>query len=186
MHLSILDKDGKRMFKENEFDDLEESQVSEIFSIYSQNNEKLQGENLKRISLSDFFTNIFYLSDDNIFNFYGKPIIHLTFYQAELFSYGKYFKSIIQNSEDKIPDHIVEDPEKLIEWAESSKNVKEILEKSSSEGEGGASSIVGATKEDLAKAGIDQSQDVIDLDQKAKEQGGRLSMEDMMKLHGVK
>ncbi len=186
MHLSILDKDGKRMFKENEFDDLEESQVSEIFSIYSQNNEKFQGENLKRISLSDFFTNIFYLSDDNIFNFYGKPIIHLTFYQAELFSYGKYFKSIIQNSEDKIPDHIVEDPEKLIEWAESSKNVKEILEKSSSEGEGGASSIVGATKEDLAKAGIDQSQDVIDLDQKAKEQGGRLSMEDMMKLHGVK
>ena len=186
MHLSILDKDGKRMFKENEFDDLEESQVSEIFSIYSQNNEKFQGENLKRISLSDFFTNIFYLSDDNIFNFYGKPIIHLTFYQAELFSYGKYFKSIIQNSEDKIPDHIVEDPEELIEWAESSKNVKEILEKSSSEGEGGASSIVGATKEDLAKAGIDQSQDVIDLDQKAKEQGGRLSMEDMMKLHGVK
>ena len=80
----------------------------------------------------------------------------------------------------------MEEPEKLIEWAESSKNVKEILEKSSSEGEGGASSIVGATKEDLAKAGIDQSQDVIDLDQKAKEQGGRLSMEDMMKLHGVK
>ena len=45
---------------------------------------------------------------------------------------------------------------------------------------------MGATKEDLAKAGVDKNEDVIDLSQKAKEQGGRLSMEDMMKLHGVK
>ena len=74
----------------------------------------------------------------------------------------------------------------MIEWAESSKNVKEVLEKTSGDGEGGASSIMGATKEDLAKAGIDKDQDVIDLSQKAKEQGGRLTMEDMMKLHGVK
>ena len=45
---------------------------------------------------------------------------------------------------------------------------------------------MGATKQDLAKAGIDENQDVIDLSQKAQEKGGRLTMEDMMKLHGVK
>ena len=142
---------------------------------------------LKRIALADFFTNIFYLCDDNVFNFYGKPVINLTFHQIEIYSYGRYFKSILQNSEDKIPEHIAEDPDKLIEWAESSKNVKDVLEKSSvSDKDGAATSIVGATKEDLAKAGISQDEDVIDLSKKAQEQGGKLTMEDLMKLHGVK
>ncbi len=45
---------------------------------------------------------------------------------------------------------------------------------------------MGATKEDLAKAGVNQDQDVIDLSKKAEEQGGRLSMDDLMKLHGAK
>jgi len=148
---------------------------------------KFIAENLKRMALADFFTNIFYLCEDNIYNFYGKPIVKLTFYQIELFSFGRYFKSIMQNSEEEVPEHIAEDPEKLIEWAESSKNVKEILEKSSTEGkDGAASSIVGATAEDLQKAGIDKNDDVIDLSQKAKEKGGKLTMQDMMKLHGVK
>ena len=186
MHISILDEEGKQLFGENEFDELEQDQVNDIMQVYEKNNRKFKAEILKKISLADFFTNIFYLCEDNVFNFYGKPVIDLTFYQIEIYSYGRYFKSIIQNSEENIPDHIVEDPDKLIEWAESSKNVKEVLEKSSGDAESGASSIMGATKQDLAKAGIDQNQDVIDLSQKAQEKGGRLTMEDMMKLHGVK
>ena len=185
MYISILDENGNRLFKEDEFQELDEEQVAEIMTVYSKNNEKFKAEVLKKIALADFFTNIFYLCDDNVFNFYGKPVINLTFYQIEIYSYGRYFKSLIQNSEDKIPDHIVEDPDKLIEWAQSSKNVKEVLEKSSGE-EAGASSIMGATKEDLAKAGVNQDQDVIDLSKKAEEQGGRLSMDDLMKLHGAK
>ena len=187
MHVSILDKDGNQLFKEDEFDELEENQVQEIMYVYGKNNEKFKAEILKKIALSDFFTNIFYLCDDNLYNFYGKPVINLTFYQIEIYSYGRYFKSIIQNSEDKIPDHIVEDPEKLIEWAQSSKNVKEALERSSvGDQEGAASSIVGATTQDLAKAGINKDEDVIDISKAAQEKGGRLTMEDMMKLHGVK
>ncbi len=185
MYISILDENGNRLFKEDEFQELDEEQVAEIMAVYSKNNEKFKAEVLKKIALADFFTNIFYLCEDNVFNFYGKPVINLTFYQIEIYSYGRYFKSLIQNSEDKIPDHIVEDPDKLIEWAQSSKNVKEVLEKNSGE-EAGASSIMGATKEDLAKAGVNQDQDVIDLSKKAEEQGGRLSMDDLMKLHGVK
>ena len=186
MHISILDEEGKQLFGENEFDELEQDQVNDIMQVYEKNNRKFKAEILKKISLADFFTNIFYLCEDNVFNFYGKPVIDLTFYQIEIYSYGRYFKSIIQNSEEKIPDQIVEDPDKLIEWAESSKNVKEVLEKTSGDAESGASSIMGATKQDLEKAGIDQNQDVIDLSQKAQEKGGRLTMEDMMKLHGVK
>ena len=186
MQISVLDKNGEPLFSDEDFDELDQSDVYHLMDIYKESNDKFENKNLKRISLADFFTNIFYLCEDNIFNFYGKPIVKLTFYQIEIFSFGRYFKSIIQNSEDNIPDHIAEDPEKLIEWAESSKNVKEILEKSSGDGESGASSIVGATQKDLEKAGIDKNDDVIDLSQKAKEKGGKLTMEDMMKLHGVK
>ena len=187
MQISVLRPDGTNMFTEEEFDELDQKYVYEIMGVYNQNIKKFVAENLKRMALADFFTNIFYLCEDNIYNFYGKPIVKLTFYQIELFSFGRYFKSIIQNSEEKVPEHIIEDPEKLIEWAESSKNVKEMLEKSSTEGkDGAASSIVGATQKDLEKAGIDNSSDVIDLSQKAKEKGGKLTMEDMMKLHGVK
>ena len=187
MQISILDKDDKTLFSEEEFGELEQEQIHEILSIYSSNTEKFKAHSLKRIALADFFTNIFYICEDNIFNFYGKPVINLTFYQIEIYSFGRYFKSIIQNSEEKIPEHILEDPDELIEWAQSSKNVKDAMEKSSlSDKEHSATSLVGATKEDLKKAGIDADTDMIDLSQEAKKKGGKLSMEDMMKLHGVK
>ena len=84
MHICILNEDGNKLFKENEFDELDEEQVAEIMNVYSENNKKFVAENLKRIALADFFTNIFYLCDDNVFNFYGKPVINLTFYQIEI------------------------------------------------------------------------------------------------------
>ena len=187
MQVSILDKDGKVLFNDEEFGDLEQEQVNEIMKIYSLNADKFKAYSLKRIALADFFTNIFYLCEDNLFNFYGKPVIHLTFYQIEVYSFGRYFKSVIQNSEEKIPEHIMEDPDELIEWAQSSKNVKDAMEKSNlSDKEHSATSLVGATKEDLKKAGIDTDTDMIDLSQEAKKKGGKLSMEDLMKLHGVK
>ena len=187
MQVSILNENGKTLFNDEEFGDLEQAQILEIMGIYSFNTDKFKAYNLKRIALADFFTNIFYICEDNIFNFYGKPVINLTFYQIEVYSFGRYFKSIIQNSDEKIPEHIMEDPDELIEWAQSSKNVKDAMEKSnSSDKEHGATSLVGATKEDLKKAGIDADTDMIDLSQEAKKKGGKLSMEDMMKLHGVK
>ena len=187
MQVSILGEDGKTLFNDEEFGDLEQEHVNEIMSIYSSNTDKFKAYNLKRIALADFFTNIFYICEDNIFNFYGKPVINLTFYQIEVYSFCRYFKSIIQNSEEKIPEHIVEDPDELIEWAQSSKNVKEAMEKGNlGDKEHSATSLVGATKEDLKKAGIDEDTNMIDLSQEAKKKGGKLSMEDMMKLHGVK
>ena len=95
--ISILDKDDKALFNEEEFGELEQEEIHEILSIYSSNTEKFQAHSLKRIPLADFFTNIFYICEDNIFNFYGKPVINLTFYQIEVYSFGCYFKSIIQN-----------------------------------------------------------------------------------------
>ena len=99
MYISILDENGNRLFKEDEFQELDEEQVAEIMTVYSKNNEKFKAEVLKKIALADFFTNIFYLCDDNVFNFYGKPVINLTFYRdLLLYDLVSYLQNFVLDS----------------------------------------------------------------------------------------
>ncbi len=110
--------------------------------------------------------------------------IHLSFYQTEVFSYGLQFKNILSDTKNKPPEDVANDPDKLIEWADANRNAQEVLEKAKDE-EGSASSLVGATPEDLKHLGIDVETDGISLEKAAAEKGGSLNMEDLMKLHGV-
>ena len=82
-------------------------------------------------------------------------------------------------------DENYDDPEKLIDWLESSINVEEVLNKSKNKNNEGAvgTSIVGAKKEDLAKIGADEQN--VSLHKEAEKMGGTLSMTDLMKLHGI-
>ena len=90
----------------------------------------------------------------------------------------------MSDTKNKPPEDIVNDPDKLIEWADANRNAQEVLEKTKDE-EGSASSLVGATPEDLKHLGIDVQTDGISLEKAAAEKGGSLNMEDLMKLHGV-
>jgi len=176
-----------RYFSEQEFDELENKDISEILNIYNDINKNFVETNLKKISLSSYYLSLFNLCDENAYNLYGKPIIYLTFYQMEIFGYARYFKNALSEAKHKPANEYYEDPEKLIEWLESSKNVEEVLtksENSSSKTEGAiATSIVGAKKEDLAKIGKDENS--VSLHKEAQKKGGVLSMEDLMKMHGV-
>jgi len=176
-----------RYFSEQEFDELENKDISEILTIYNDINKNFVETNLKKISLSSYYLSLFNLCDENAYNLYGKPIIYLTFYQMEIFGYARYFKNALSEAKHKPANEYYEDPEKLIEWLESSKNVEEVLNKSEnslSKTEGAiATSIVGAKKEDLAKIGKDENS--VSLHKEAQKKGGVLSMEDLMKMHGV-
>jgi hypothetical protein len=182
------DKDLKnKFFSEQEFDELENRDLSEILEIYNNMNKNYVDKNLKKIALSSYYLSLFNLSDDNPYYMYGKPIVYLTFYQMEVFGYARYFKNALSEAKHKPPDEYYEDPDKLIDWLESSKNVEEVLSKNESnqkKTEGAiATSIVGAKKEDLAKIGKDENG--ISLHKEALKKGGTLSMEDLMKMHGV-
>jgi len=186
MQKALIKPDDTLLFDEEEFEELDESKMMELINIYNKNIKKFESSNLKKISLAGFFTNIFYLCEDNAHTFFGKSLVNLTFYQIELFGYGRYFKSMLESSENKVPEDIKEDPEKIIEWFDSSKSAKEVLEKSKNAGqEGSASTLVGATKEDLKRLGLDNPGETMSLAKKAAEKGGKLNMEDMMKLHGM-
>jgi len=181
------DKDLKyKFFSEEEFDELENKDFSEVFEIYNNINKSFVENNLKKISLSPYYLSLFNLSDDNPYYMYGKPIVDLTFYQMEIFGYARYFKNALSQAKHRPPDEYYEDPNKLVEWLESSKNAEEVLSKnegSSNKTEGTiATSIVGANKEDLAKIGKDENS--ISLHKEAEKKGGTLTMEDLIKMHG--
>lgn len=186
MHNALLNEEGERLFEEEEFEELTEDKVLQLISIYNKSTQRFNSSNLKKIAVSGFFTTLFYLCGDNAHTFFGKSLVYLTFYQVELFGYGRYFKSLIENSTNKPPDEIARDPEKMVEWFDSSKSAQETLDKSKSSGQGGeAASLVGATKQDLKRLGLDNPDETVNLAKKAAEKGGRLNMEDMMKLHGM-
>jgi len=182
------DKDLKdRYFSEIEFDELENKEISEVLNIYNTINKNFIETNLKKIALSSYYLSLFNLCDESAYNLYGKPIIYLTFYQMEVFGYARYFKNALSEAKHKPTDEYYEDPEKLIEWLESSKNVEEVLSKNENnkkKTDGAiATSIVGAKKEDLAKIGKDENG--ISLHKEAEKKGGVLTMEDLMKMHGT-
>lgn len=180
---------NERYFSEGDFDELENKDISEIIEIYNNINKDFSEKNLKKIALSSFYLSLYNMCEDNPYYLYGKPIIYLTFYQVEVFSYSRYFRNALSEAKHKPADELYEDPDKLIDWLESSKNVEEVLNKNSikenkkSEGAVGTS-IIGAKKEDLAKIGADEKG--VSLHNEALKKGGTLNMQDLMKLHGIK
>jgi len=177
----------ERFFSEEEFDELENKELSEILEIYNHINKNYNDKNLKKIALSSYYLSLFNICDESAYYLYGKPIVHLTFYQMEIFGYARYFKNALSEAKHKPPEEYYEDPDKLIDWLESSKNMEDVLdkdEKNQKKTEGAiATSIVGAKKEDLAKIGQDENG--ISLHKEAQKKGGTLSMEDLMKMHGI-
>jgi hypothetical protein len=184
-------------FSEEEFEHLDERILTELIGIYSEGYNKYSQDNIKRIALMPYFLNSFYLCNDNPFTFFGKAIVNLTFNQISLFGQGKYFKHVFSTSKNPPPDEIMEDPDELINWFEQSKEAEGAMAKieakagksadSAKENTGkGGTSLVGATKEDLKRLGIGQSEhESISLDSAAKKKGGKLNMQDLIKLHGV-
>ena len=182
---SYKDKKFKeRLFNKEEFEELQEKDITLLIKYFNDVSEKTGEENIKRIALSGFFLNTFYLCEDNPQIYYGKPVIELTYNQGELFSYGKYFKHILSEMKNKPHPDVMDDPDKLIELYNVGQNadkMKESMENAD------ATTVVGATSEDLERMGMkgpsDEPQQGISLAAEAAKKGGNLSMEDLMKLH---
>lgn len=189
MYISIYDHFNLNnlFFKNEEFQELENQDITDLVRTYNKIISNFADNNLKNIALSSYFLALFNVSNDSLYNLYGKPIVHLSFYQIETFTYARYFKNLISSAKHQPPNEYYEDPEKLVEWIESSKNAEEMMQKSNIEKntEGAiGTSIIGASKEDLQKAGI-KNESGISLMAEAAKKGGKLSMQDMLKLHGI-
>jgi hypothetical protein len=182
------DKFSIKLFSTEQFEELENRDVDEVTSLYNEVIGQFNEFALKKVALYPPFFNLFVLSNENVNDFYGKPILGLTFFQTEVISHCKQFKHILSNAKTQPPQHVLEDPDKLIEWFNSSKAAEKELNKSNEKNQdmGGGSSLVGAKKQDYEKLGVAGSENVINLSKEAAKKGGTLNMQDILKLHGYK
>lgn len=132
------------LFSDEDFDYLDSNQLNDIAAIFNDSMAHCNDNSIKKIALAPFFQNSFTLCDDNIYNFFGKPIITLTFYQSELAGYGRFFKHIL-SSESKPPAEILADPEKIIDWFNTNKNTEKMMKANNSSNV----AVFGATQEDM-------------------------------------
>lgn len=130
IHVSFFkDKELKNnFFTLEEINNLDDEESYQLLSFYIENLEKFSISNIKKIGISSFFTNIFFICGENLQSFFGKPVYLLTNYQSNLLSLGSYFKNLL-SSNPNLPKDIVDDPEKIEEYIQKSRNFNEVLDK---------------------------------------------------------
>ena len=174
-------------FEKEEFDYINFENFQKLIAAYNENTKYFNSLNIKRVALSTFFLNYFYLCDDNPQVFFGVPVVDLTYHQVELFGYARHFKHMMTELKSKPPEEYYDDPDKLIEYVEAGKNADKMIEKSKkNEKEHSAMSVVGATKQDLERMGLSAGNHEIgdvNLSKVAAQKEGSLDMEDMIKIH---
>jgi hypothetical protein len=113
-------KDGdlkERLFTEEEFAELSQGDLQDKIRIYNKITDFLSARWIKKIAALPFFLNPFFLAKEDAHAFFGEPLVNLTIYQTDLFSRGKYYKSILSESDGKEPPHeFYKDLDKLSEW----------------------------------------------------------------------
>lgn len=151
-----------RMFSEEEFNELETLELYVLSDKYNKKMEFFTESIFKKIALMPFFMNVFLLSDKNPFNFFGKPVLHLTFYQIEIFQHAKNFNHILSTSKIQPPIEILNNPDKLFEWFENSKHVEQLIDQTPINENNdeiiGGTSVVGAKDKDYEQFGINSDQ----------------------------
>ena len=171
----------ERLYTEEEFAELEVWQIAKINDVQNSMSQRLSETSLQEAVLRPFF-GIYLSLCENPAEFYGKPVVDLSVYQLKTVLFGKMFFNIFQQTQD-IPDNIRDNPEKLMAFAETQRN------KDSGAGTGGlkddasASAIFGATKEDMQALNLKGGANV-SLREEAAKHGGKLNMQQMMRLAG--
>lgn len=141
---------SENFFSLEDINNLDDEESDKLLSFYMQIIGDFDIKNIKKISISYFFINNFYICGENMQSFFGKPIYLLTNYQSSLLSYGSYFKNVFSTNPD-IPKNIKDDPEKIEEFIKQGQNLKHMLSKIDSN----AQSVgIPATKQDFEELGL--------------------------------
>ncbi len=168
----------EHLYTDDQFGDLEVWEVAKLTLLQKSIQERLSDEKIQEAVLRPFFA--MYLSFcENSYAFYEKPITQLTIYQLRVILFGRMFYNIFQYTED-IPDHIREDPKKLLAFSESQRNKDS--NKPMIKDDADASAVFGATDEDVADLG--GSKGGVSLSSELEKHGGKLDMKQMMRLAG--
>jgi hypothetical protein len=168
----------KNAFNKEEFDNMDDEDMLNLRDIQLKTSNRLNELDIQKTVLRPFF-NLYLSFCDSPKDFYGKPLVDLSVYQLKTCVFGKVFHSIFQHVEG-IPEDIKDDPERLLAFSESKSNSsksKKFIDEDSA-----ASTVFGASTEDIKDLAGDSSE--ISLTEEINKAGGKLDMEQMMKLAG--
>ena len=121
------DKELKEPYYEKEeFDDLTYRDMSLLIKQYNESISFYSEKNIKRIAVNSFFLNAFMMCDNDPVKFFGKPVLKLTIYQMNLFTRGKFCKSVLTEGENPPDEYYLDDiegVEKLMNWYDNQYNL---------------------------------------------------------------
>jgi hypothetical protein len=166
---------------EEEFSELNEIDLIDYINCYREFIDTFKINNLKKIAVSPFFMNSFFLCEDDPFIFFGKPLVNLTQYQIELFGVARNYKYYLTKSGENPPNNI-KNLDELVNWYENRQAINNLKEKNKDKL---GQSYIGATKEELMAMTSDSKDEVVDLTKEAQKAGGDLSFEEILKIHGI-
>tara|TARA_R100001163_G_C5042650_1_gene180491 strand:+ start:9 stop:1013 length:1005 start_codon:yes stop_codon:yes gene_type:complete len=179
------DRELKELYyTEEEFDYLGHEEVNECLGIYTEMiSEKFQGDEIKRVAVSPFFMNAYIICDDNVYNFFGRPILTLTNFQLALMSQAKYLKNLMSNHKSP-PEDFQATPDKIIEWYELQSKSSEAMRDMENKGEGGGKSVFGATRDELSSMETNDEKSM-NLSEEIEKHGGEMNFDEILKMHGM-
>ena len=170
-------------YTEEEYDYIDQEEVNDGIEIYTNMIAKrFGGDEIKRVAVSPFFMNTYYLCDDNPYHFFGKPILYLTNFQTALMSFAKNFKYLMSNHKPPTEDYAAH-PDKIIEWYDMQSKTA-MAQDYDDKGEASGKSYFGADKEEL-KAIKKEDDSLVSLTDEVKKQGGEMNFDEILKMHGL-
>ena len=157
------------MFKSEKFDELyisredmeymNDYELGRLIDVYNSKMREINDTAIKKIAIARFFQDLYSLCEKDIFKFFGKPIADLTYYQCDLAQYARFFYFILSEQQNKPPIEMLDDPEKIIEWYNISKNATKELErhKPAANNNGGtaAQSLMGVSQKEYKQMGME-------------------------------
>lgn len=170
----------KHAFSKEEFDEMDDIGIVKLKMLQNSITEKISEKSIQETVLRPFFS--LYLSFcENAKDFFGKPMVDLSVYQLKMVVFGRVFQSIFQYVED-IPDDIREDPDRLLAFSDAKQN-KDRGGKSFIDENAAGSTVFGGTQDDIKDLN-ESGAATVSLSDEIKKAGGKLDMEQMMKLAG--
>lgn len=180
------DQDLKiNLFTENDFEELDTKDLTVYITIYNKVIENFNQRNLKKIATLPFFLNNMFLTEDDIFIFYGKPIIELSTFQLEIFSNARVYKNVLSKGASPSEEYY-DDLDQLLDWYELNRNITSASEVMHKSKDTDGATYIGASKDEIKNVNqFSKDDEIIDISKEAEKKGGELSMNDILKLHGL-
>jgi len=142
-------------FSLEEFEELDDYELNSIVITFNKAMKVLDEANIKKAAVSNLVQSMFGLAEKPYY-FIGKPICNFSYYQITFCRYITYYKYLLDQLGDNMPDDYKNDPDKLEKFYTSKKNVDKHKERHANSK--GTLELFGGNNEDMAALGVSTGQ----------------------------